>query len=78
MTRSSTLVQTAASAVVLGTAGMGEGSVLAQGAVIRSRRGGVQVGAGSAVLEHCVVVGTPTMPTTIGRRSVFGHRCPAP
>jgi carbonic anhydrase/acetyltransferase-like protein (isoleucine patch superfamily) len=27
------------------------------------------------VLENCVVVGTSTMPTRVGRRTVFGHRC---
>ena len=65
----------AGSAVVLGSAGLGERSGLAQGAVIRSRGGGVAVGSGSYVLENSVVVGTPTIPTAIGRRTVFGHRC---
>lgn len=65
----------AGSAVVLGAARLGEGTLLAEGAVIRSASGGVEVGAGSAVLENSVVVGTATMPTTIGRRTVFGHRC---
>jgi carbonic anhydrase/acetyltransferase-like protein (isoleucine patch superfamily) len=27
------------------------------------------------VLENCVIVGTAVMPTAIGRRTVFGHRC---
>jgi carbonic anhydrase/acetyltransferase-like protein (isoleucine patch superfamily) len=48
---------------------------MAQGAVIRSYRRGVNVGTGSAVLENSVVVGDDVIPTTIGRRSVFGHRC---
>jgi carbonic anhydrase/acetyltransferase-like protein (isoleucine patch superfamily) len=65
----------AGSAVVLGTARMGEGSTVAEGAVIRSHGTGVEVGTGSAVLENSVVVGTDTIPTIIGRRSVFGHRC---
>ncbi len=64
----------AGSAVVLGTARLGEGSVLAEGAVIRSHGTGVEVGTGSAVLENSVVVGDTTTPTIIGRRSVFGHR----
>jgi carbonic anhydrase/acetyltransferase-like protein (isoleucine patch superfamily) len=64
----------AASAVVIGQARLGTDSLLAQGAVIRSR-GGVEIGTGSAVLENSVVIGTATMPTTIGRRTVFGHRC---
>jgi carbonic anhydrase/acetyltransferase-like protein (isoleucine patch superfamily) len=67
--------QIAASAVVVGTARLGEGSLLAQGAIIRSHRGAVAVGTGSAVLENCVVVGNSGIPTSIGRRTVFGHRC---
>jgi carbonic anhydrase/acetyltransferase-like protein (isoleucine patch superfamily) len=65
----------AASAVVLGTARLGEGSLLAQGAVIRSYGTGVEVGTGSAVIENSVVVGNFTIPTIIGRRTTFGHRC---
>ena len=50
--------------------------MLAQGAVVRSHDdAGVEVGTGSAVLENSVVIGNATIPTTIGRRSVFGHRC---
>ena len=67
--------QVAGSAVVVGSARLGEGSLLAQGAVIRSYGTGVNVGTGSAVLENSVVIGNATIPTTIGRRSVFGHRC---
>ena len=67
-------VRIARSAVVSGTARLGEGSLLAQGAVIRSHGTGVEVGTGLAVLENSVVVGTTSIPTTIGRRSVFGHR----
>src|SRR5205823_5233804 len=67
-------VQIAHSAVVLGTARLGEGSLLAQGAVIRSSGAGVEVGTGSAVLENSVVVGTSEIPTSIGRRTTFGHR----
>src|SRR5438128_5367779 len=65
----------AGSAVVLGTARLGEGSLLAQGAVVRSHGAGVELGTGSAVLENCAVVGNSRIPTSIGRRSVFGHRC---
>jgi carbonic anhydrase/acetyltransferase-like protein (isoleucine patch superfamily) len=67
--------QLAGSAVVLGAARMGQGSLLAEGAVVRSLAGGVEIGTGSAVLENGVVVGTPEMPARIGRRTVFGHRC---
>ena len=36
----------------------------------------MQIGTGSAILENSVVVGDDDrIPTTIGRRSVFGHRC---
>jgi carbonic anhydrase/acetyltransferase-like protein (isoleucine patch superfamily) len=65
----------ASSAVVLGAARFGEGSLLAEGAVIRSHGTGVEVGTGSAVLENSVVIGNNEIPAVIGRRSVFGHRC---
>jgi len=68
-------LQIAASAAVLGSARMGEGALLAQGAVVRSSAGAVEIGAGSAVLENSVVIGTASMPVSIGRRTVFGHRC---
>ena len=67
--------QIARSGVVVGTARLGEGSLLAEGAVIRSHGAGVEVGTGSAVLENSVVVGNARIPTTIGRRTTFGHRC---
>ncbi|HKA93153.1 MAG TPA: UDP-3-O-(3-hydroxymyristoyl) glucosamine N-acyltransferase, partial [Acidimicrobiia bacterium] len=65
----------AGSAVVLGTAQLGEGALLAQGAVVRSYATVVEIGAGSAVLENSVVISAPRIPTTIGRRTTFGHRC---
>ena len=68
-------MQIAGSAVVVGTAAMGEGSVLAEGAVVRSDHATVAVGTASFVLENSVIVGNARMPTTIGRRTVFGHRC---
>src|SRR5438309_3211792 len=68
-------LQIAGSAVVVGRARLGEGSILAEGAVIRSDDRGVEVGTGSAVLENSVIVGNTRIPTIIGRRSVFGHRC---
>jgi carbonic anhydrase/acetyltransferase-like protein (isoleucine patch superfamily) len=49
--------------------------MLAEGAVVRSHGTGVTVGTGSAVLENSVVVGNSNIPTIIGRRTVFGHRC---
>ena len=68
-------LQIARSAVVIGAARLGERSLLAEGAVIRSHGAGVEVGTGSAVLENSVVVGNSMIPTTIGRRTTFGHRC---
>jgi carbonic anhydrase/acetyltransferase-like protein (isoleucine patch superfamily) len=64
----------AESAVVLGTAYVGEGALIDQGAVIRASGTGVEVGAGSAVFENSVVVGTPRIETTIGRRTTQGGR----
>jgi carbonic anhydrase/acetyltransferase-like protein (isoleucine patch superfamily) len=65
----------ASSAVVIGHPRFGERSLLSEGAVVRSSGGGLTVGAGSAIIENCVVIGTEAIPTTIGRRTVFGHRC---
>ena len=65
----------ASSAVVIGTARLGDGALLSEGAVIRARASAVQIGTGSAVIENAVVIGTPAMPVVIGRRTTFGHRC---
>ena len=68
-------LQIAHSAVVVGAARVGEGAMLAEGAIIRADDAAVELGAGSAVLENSVVVGNRAIPTTIGRRTTFGHRC---
>jgi carbonic anhydrase/acetyltransferase-like protein (isoleucine patch superfamily) len=65
----------ATSAVMIGEAKLGTQSRLSEGAVIRARDRAVAIGVGSAVIENCVVIGTCAMPTVIGRRTVFGHRC---
>jgi carbonic anhydrase/acetyltransferase-like protein (isoleucine patch superfamily) len=65
----------AASAVLLGSSRLGERVLIAEGAVIRSAGLSVTIETGSAVLENSVVVGTKGMPTAVGRRSTFGHRC---
>jgi carbonic anhydrase/acetyltransferase-like protein (isoleucine patch superfamily) len=65
----------ATSAVVIGEAKLGTQSLLSEGAVIRARDRAVAIGVGSAVIENCVVIGTCAMPTVVGRRTVFGHRC---
>src|SRR5262249_10133396 len=69
------LAHLADSVVMLGRVRMGEGVLLAQGAVIRAVDTNVEIGTGSSVLEHSVVIGTPAIPVRIGRRTVFGHRC---
>jgi carbonic anhydrase/acetyltransferase-like protein (isoleucine patch superfamily) len=65
----------ASSAAIVGATVAGLGAYVAQGAVVRSAGPYTRIGAGSAVLENSVVVGARTMPTTIGRRTTFGHRC---
>ena len=65
----------APSAVVVGDLAADDSAYLAPGAVIRSRDGGVAIGASSFVLENSVVIGTPDLPVTIGTKTVFGHRC---
>jgi carbonic anhydrase/acetyltransferase-like protein (isoleucine patch superfamily) len=67
--------RTAGSAVVLGHPRLGQGVLVAEGAVLRSDGPGVVIETGSAVLENSVVVGAARMPTAIGRRTTFGHRC---
>jgi carbonic anhydrase/acetyltransferase-like protein (isoleucine patch superfamily) len=65
----------AGSAVLLGQPRLGQGILVAEGAVLRSDGPGVVIETGSAVLENSVVVGAAQMPTSIGRRTTFGHRC---
>jgi carbonic anhydrase/acetyltransferase-like protein (isoleucine patch superfamily) len=65
----------AASAVVIGRPSLGERSLLSEGAVVRAAGGAVAIGAGSAVIENCVVIGAPGVPVAVGRRTTFGHRC---
>src|ERR1700733_4699372 len=67
--------QIASSAVVLGAATLGYNSGLSEGAVIRSTGDAVVIGTGSHVIENCVVAGYADHPVSIGRRTVFGHRC---
>ncbi|MFL6252940.1 MAG: gamma carbonic anhydrase family protein [Actinomycetes bacterium] len=63
------------SAVLLGPSWIGAGTVLAQGAVVRSHEATVSIDNHSAVLENSSVVGTGSHPVAIGQRTVFGHRC---
>jgi carbonic anhydrase/acetyltransferase-like protein (isoleucine patch superfamily) len=63
----------ARSARLVGTARFGAGAALAQGTVLRSTATGAAVGAGSLVLENSVAIAAGGL--TVGRRTVFGHRC---
>ena len=69
------VAQIADSAEILGTAWIGAGVILAQGAVVRSHDATVSIDNHSAVLENCSVIGTGAHPVVIGQRTVFGHRC---
>jgi carbonic anhydrase/acetyltransferase-like protein (isoleucine patch superfamily) len=68
-------LELAPSAALLGEVRVGPGCIVAQGAVIRSVGSSVQIGAHSALLENAVVIGRPELPTYVGRKVVFGHRC---
>ena len=67
--------QVAPSGAVLGLLRAGPGCHIAQGAVIRTPGGAVELGAGSALLENTVAIGTAEQPVSIGQKVVFGHRC---
>src|SRR5256886_5051121 len=67
--------QVAPSGAVLGLLRAGPGCHVAQGAVIRTPGGGVELGAHSALLENGVAIGTAEQPVSIGQKVVFGHRC---
>jgi carbonic anhydrase/acetyltransferase-like protein (isoleucine patch superfamily) len=68
-------VHVAASGAVLGLLRIGPGGIIAQGAVVRSPAGTVEMGASSALLENSVAIGTTAFPVTVGQKAVFGHRC---
>lgn len=74
-TRVSDAMKIARSAVIIGTARLADDAIVAQGAVIRSLLGSVEIGSGSVVLENSVAIGSPTMSVKVGRRTAFGHRC---
>src|SRR5207237_6449020 len=68
-------VYVASSATVLGLLRVGPGGVIAQGAVVRSPAGTVEMGASSALLENSVAIGTTAFPVAVGQKAGFGHRC---
>src|SRR5262249_32898414 len=67
--------QVAPSGAVLGLLRAGPGCQIAQGAVVRTPGGAVELGARSALLENSVAVGSAEQPVSIGQKVVFGHRC---
>ena len=67
--------QVAPSGALLGLLRAGPGCLIAQGAVVRTPGGSVELGARSALLENSVAVGTAEQPVFIGQKVVFGHRC---
>ena len=67
--------QVAPSGAVLGLLRAGPGCQVAQGAVIRTPGGAVELGARSALLENGVMIGTSEHPVFVGQKVVFGHRC---
>src|SRR5438874_1165759 len=69
------LPQVASTGAILGLLRAGPGCLVAQGAVIRTPGGAVELGAGSALLENSVAIGTSEHPVSIGQKVVFGHRC---
>ncbi|NTX10941.1 UDP-3-O-(3-hydroxymyristoyl) glucosamine N-acyltransferase [Myxococcus sp. CA051A] len=64
----------ASSARVLGRMHLGPGVHVAQGAVVCSPEGAVQLGAGSAVRENAVVIGTARHPVAVGEKTALGPR----
>ena len=67
--------QVAPSGAVLGLLRAGPKCLVAQGAVIRTPGGAVELGAHSVLLENGVAIGTAEQPVSIGQKVVFGHRC---
>lgn len=59
----------------MGTVYLGIGSVIAQGAVLRSVDGCIRIGHGSLFLENGVLIGGPGIPAAVRSKVVFGHRC---
>lgn len=59
----------------MGTVHLGIGSVIAQGAILRSVDGCIRMGHGSLFLENGVLIGGPGFPVAVGSKTVFGHRC---
>ena len=63
------------SAQLIGRIGLGHGSYIAQGTILRSEGDLLQIGENSMVLENSVLIGTPSWPLNVGSKTVFGHKC---
>lgn len=70
-------MEISSSARLIGSIKMGRNVVIAQGTVLRSEDNSLSIGNGSWVLENSTVIGSPEHPTTIGRKTIFGHKCVA-
>lgn len=68
-------LQIADSARIIGELRLGDGAYIAQGSIVRSEEGSVEMGTSTWLLENSVVIGTKTHPVSIGSKTVFGHKC---
>ena len=58
---------------VAGQVILGDGASVWAGAVVRGDDDRVEIAAGSAVLENCVVEAPPGRPVTVGPRAIISH-----
>lgn len=63
------------SSTIIGQVGLGEGAYIAQGAVLRSKKASLTMGNQSFVLENSVLISSQSHPTSVGSKTVFGHKC---
>ena len=63
------------SSTIIGQVGLGEGAYIAQGAVLRSQGSSLIMGNQSFVLENSVLISSQSHPTSVGSKTVFGHKC---
>ncbi len=69
------LVKTDASARLFGRMSVAHGCYIAQGAILRSIDGAIEIKNNSWVLENSVLIGSPAHPLRVGQKTVFGHQC---
>lgn len=63
------------SARLIGCVRLGPGVYAAQGTILRSQDDSLVLGNQTWVLENSVLIGTREFPLTVGRKTVFGHKC---